>query len=37
MICRRRGSAMAVNTSVVAEARDMVELYSRMGICQSQC
>src|SRR5262245_61225477 len=35
MICRRRGSAMALKTSVVVAARGMCTLYSHMGICQA--
>src|SRR5262245_61262331 len=34
MICRRRGSAMALKTSAVVGARAMSPLYSRMGICR---
>src|SRR5207247_4087180 len=35
-ICRRRGSAMALNTSAVVGARGMLLLYSLMGICQAK-
>src|SRR5262245_21550230 len=35
-ICRRRGSAMALKTSVVVAARGMSALYSHVGICQAQ-
>src|SRR5262245_15068868 len=35
MSCRRRGSAMALKTSVVVAARGMLLLYSHMGICQA--
>jgi hypothetical protein len=34
MICRRRGSAMALKTSDAADALDMLALYSHSGICQ---
>src|SRR5205823_79474 len=33
-ICRRRGSATALNASAVVAARAMIELYAYMGICQ---
>src|SRR3954463_15863178 len=36
MISRRRGSAIALNTSDVVAARAMVELYSHMGMCQEK-
>ena len=35
IICRRRGSAMALNTSDAEEVRDMPGLYSHYGICQA--
>src|SRR5579883_1339487 len=35
-ICRRRSSAMALNTSAVVGARGMLLLYSHNGICQAQ-
>ena len=34
IICRRRGSAMALKTSEVVAARGMAGLYSCIGICQ---
>src|SRR5262249_1189581 len=35
-ICRRRGSAMALNTSAVVRARGMPRLYSHNGIVQAR-
>ena len=35
-ICRRRGSAMALNTSAVVGARGMLLLYSHVGMCQAK-
>ena len=43
MICRRRGSAMAVKTSVVAEVRDMAGIiflimeYVKRDVAEARC
>jgi hypothetical protein len=36
MIARRRGSAIALNASVVVAARAMSSLYAHIGICQGR-